>query len=199
MYQKVKKEVASANSCVAMETETIQKNGASPKSHTSRRNFLFRGLLLLMALCVGFSSCSKDDEGGDGSIVGLWTFVNITVDAQHPDNDMVEEAKGKLALGSLFLIRSTIEFKADKSWIFSVMGQSTGGTYSHEDGHFIMSADGTDYSEDTFFSKGSYVSINNNVLTIVQNMLDEIHESWNEKTYREAGFTKCEQKMTFKK
>jgi hypothetical protein len=105
-----------------------------------------------------------------------------------------------MALASLFLQGSTIEFKADKSYIFTAMSESFTGTYSYEDGHFIMSSEGTDYSEDTYFSEGSSVSIKNNVLTIVENMLDEIYESWeDEKTHREAGFTKYEQKVTFKK
>jgi hypothetical protein len=40
MYQNSKRTVAAANSCSAMEPETIQKNGASPKSHTIRGNFI---------------------------------------------------------------------------------------------------------------------------------------------------------------
>jgi len=44
-----------SNSRRAMEPETIQKNGASLKSHTSRNKFFMFGLL---ALLVVFSSCS---------------------------------------------------------------------------------------------------------------------------------------------
>jgi hypothetical protein len=39
MYQDLNKSTALANSYSAMEPETIQKNGASPKSQTSRGNF----------------------------------------------------------------------------------------------------------------------------------------------------------------
>jgi hypothetical protein len=38
MYQKLTNLVAGANSCSAMETETIQKNEACPKSRMSRGN-----------------------------------------------------------------------------------------------------------------------------------------------------------------
>jgi hypothetical protein len=41
MIKKVNQQVAGANNCSAMETETIQKNGASPKSQTSRVIMLF--------------------------------------------------------------------------------------------------------------------------------------------------------------
>jgi hypothetical protein len=38
MYQKLTNSVADAISCSAMESETIQKNGACPKSRMSRGN-----------------------------------------------------------------------------------------------------------------------------------------------------------------
>ena len=40
MYQKVTKSKGIAVRCGTMETETIQKNEASPKSHTSRGNII---------------------------------------------------------------------------------------------------------------------------------------------------------------
>jgi len=40
MKKKIYEIVAGADNSRAVEPETIQKNGASPKSHTSRRNFL---------------------------------------------------------------------------------------------------------------------------------------------------------------
>jgi hypothetical protein len=36
MNKRLKKAIVAANSIAAMETDTIQKNGASPKSQTSR-------------------------------------------------------------------------------------------------------------------------------------------------------------------
>ena len=43
MYQKNTKTKMATNRGRIMETETISKNGASPKSQTSRRNFLIIG------------------------------------------------------------------------------------------------------------------------------------------------------------
>jgi len=40
MYQCLKTKEAVANQGGAMETETISKNGANPKSHTSRGNIV---------------------------------------------------------------------------------------------------------------------------------------------------------------
>ncbi|MDR1562033.1 MAG: DUF5036 family protein [Dysgonamonadaceae bacterium] len=47
----------------AMETETIQKNGASPKSLMSRRNLLYFfliGCLVATSMCI-IAGCDKDD------------------------------------------------------------------------------------------------------------------------------------------
>jgi hypothetical protein len=41
MNRDFKNTAAAVNSSAAMEAETIQKNGASPKSHTSRRKLNF--------------------------------------------------------------------------------------------------------------------------------------------------------------
>ena len=58
-----------------METETISKNEASLKSHTSRGNFL-RCILALLTVSILFVGCKKDDEGGDGSgSAGLETLT----------------------------------------------------------------------------------------------------------------------------
>jgi uncharacterized protein (TIGR02145 family) len=47
----------------AMETETIQKNGASPKSHTSRGKFsnFIRKLFFILLLLILFNACDKED------------------------------------------------------------------------------------------------------------------------------------------
>jgi hypothetical protein len=63
-----------------MESGNHFKNGASPKSPTSRRNILLRGLPLLLFLCIGFASCSKDDDNEDGGndnhlLAGKWEAV----------------------------------------------------------------------------------------------------------------------------
>jgi hypothetical protein len=60
MCQKITKTVASANSCSAMEAETIQKNGASLKSRMSRVNFLFLLLFFLGVFCI--TSCQKKQQ-----------------------------------------------------------------------------------------------------------------------------------------
>jgi len=54
--------VAGADNSRAMESDTIQKNGASPKSHTSRGNFL-KLVVLLFVLCAAtaFSQAPPND------------------------------------------------------------------------------------------------------------------------------------------
>jgi len=65
----MKREVFKTNEAVAiqrgaMETETIQKNGASSKSLMSRRNFLVTLCGALLAAGVVFSGCEKDKDDG---------------------------------------------------------------------------------------------------------------------------------------
>ena len=63
MYQYFKTNEAAANHSGAMEAETISKNGAKPKSHTSRRNFKILALVVLVAAGImAIKSCKKDDE-----------------------------------------------------------------------------------------------------------------------------------------
>ena len=45
-----------------METETISKNGASSKSHTSRKNLIIRYALLTLVAVISLSSCSKEND-----------------------------------------------------------------------------------------------------------------------------------------
>jgi hypothetical protein len=59
MYQKIKNLVVSANTCSAMEPETIQKNGASPKSQTIRTNFKLFALFAFFAL-FGLNAMAQD-------------------------------------------------------------------------------------------------------------------------------------------
>ena len=73
MLQYFKTNEAAANDSRAMESKTISKNGASPKSHTSRGNFLIVGLLIF-ALCINFSATaqSKGSVGVNG-LVGFYS------------------------------------------------------------------------------------------------------------------------------
>ena len=71
----------------AMETETIQKNGASPKSLMSRRNFLVTLCGALFAAGILFGGCSvpEDDEKVvDPKFIGKWEVNTLTTDGGVP-------------------------------------------------------------------------------------------------------------------
>ena len=65
-----------------METETISKNEASPKSQMSKENFLRKVCFaaLTIVLCFAFVSCGKDDDGDSpsfsSSLTGTWKGVS---------------------------------------------------------------------------------------------------------------------------
>jgi hypothetical protein len=159
---------------------------------------------MLLVLCVGvFSSCSKDDGDGDvdDSVVGLYHFVSVTADVRNPANpELAESVKGMMLLTTVFLQGSTVEFKADGAIIFTFNGMDEPGTgtYTTNGGFKITSIEG----DDDIITPGSSATLKDGVLTIIVNMLDELDEDFDakgNKTYREEGFTKYEQKMIFKR
>jgi hypothetical protein len=160
-------------------------------------------ILLCAVLLAGLSSCSKNDEG---DIVGLWVFVNLTSDIRHSaDPDAAQSEESMITLISLFLQGSTLEFKSDKTWVMTAVDEMISGTYTYDGDRFTMSANGQTADSALPIANGTSVSIKNDVLTIISDNLDEINSysiSGHEErtvTYREAGFTKYEVRMTFKK
>jgi len=166
-------------------------------------NLFLIGLITLLTLSVGFSSCSKDDDKDDKKgIVGLWKFSEIIADIENPENpELAEMEKTMFQISAMFLHATTIEFKADNTFIFSVtvMGfnQTETGTYSYDGNNLTMKSDEGEESELDDLSKGT-ITLKNGVLTFEADGLDEIDEKTGQ-TYREAGFTKYYTKMTFKK
>jgi hypothetical protein len=66
MYQDLNKSTAGANSCSAMEPETIQKNGVSPKDLKTRSRGNFFALLLSIGFAiVVFNSCDEIEKEND--------------------------------------------------------------------------------------------------------------------------------------
>jgi hypothetical protein len=203
MYKIVKKTVVGANNCSAMETETIQKNGVSPKNLIkSRINLFLVSLFTTIALSVFCLSCNKDDDdekANEDSIVGLWHFVSLTPDIAHPDSDVVEYETALMTLAGVFMSGTTIEFKADGTFILNVMGEKESGKWKMEGDRFSLSEyEGSEeIDEDSFLTAGSSVTLKDEVLTIISNNLDTVTDSG--KTYRDEGFTKFNVKLVFKK
>jgi fibronectin type 3 domain-containing protein len=75
MFKTIKKNSRVDESCNTMEPETIQKNGASPKSRTSRRNFRRLSLLYMLPVVLAggltFFSCDDEEDKGDGGTTTL--------------------------------------------------------------------------------------------------------------------------------
>ena len=65
---------AGAGNSRAMESETIQKNGVSPKSQRSR---ISKFLVIAMVIAVGFTACKKekDNDNGNGNYTGGAVYV----------------------------------------------------------------------------------------------------------------------------
>jgi hypothetical protein len=177
-----------------------------------KTNFRKPAAIIACLAVVMLSGCGKDDgKDGESSIVGLWHFVNATADIENKENpDLVEEEKDMLAFFTVFLQGTTIEFKADKTFVMTVGGSSEDsdgeplkGTYVSDGNRFTMTVDGESVnSDDASIKSGDYVTIENGVLTLSGNQdLDEKMDGFSsgDETYREAGFTKYVLKMNFKK
>ncbi|MDR1339544.1 MAG: hypothetical protein LBK58_05790 [Prevotellaceae bacterium] len=188
----------------AMQSESIQKNEVSLKNLIRRRiNFLLF-TVLATALCLGFSSCSKDDdEGGNDSIAGLWRYVNVSYDIKNPSNTSLEEEQiDDAELVKFLFTGSSIEFKADNSFVFDVIedDEDDKGTYSDKDGKIVLS------TNNDMIHNGSVVTLNSGVLSVTQDLLDEKYEygfgdndAYMGKTFRELGFTKFTVIINFRK
>jgi hypothetical protein len=165
-----------------------------------KQTLKFWSLATLVALCVGFSSCSEDDEGG-GSIVGLWTYASFTLDCKNPTYPDLEEYEKQMAvLASAFLSGVTIEFKSDGTFVFNnPFDENIVGSWSANGSNYILSVNGGSIETGTPVSDGASISIVGNVLTMTQNYLDEEYDEDTHQTYSQAGFTKYTQKLIFKK
>jgi hypothetical protein len=207
MYRIVKKTMVNADSCSAMETETIQKNGVSPKNLIkSRINLFLVSLFAAIALSVFCSSCTKDDDekANEDSIVGLWHLVRFTPDIVHPTDKGAENVEnGKMMLAAALMIAqgTTIEFKADGTFILTVTTEKFEGKWKMEGDRFSLSEyEGSEeIDEDSFLTAGSSVTLKDDVLTILSNNLDTVIDKYSGKTHRDEGFTKYDITLIFKK
>jgi hypothetical protein len=170
-----------------------------------KKAFSIWSMVVLTTLCVGFSSCSDDDD--ESSIIGLWVFVNLTADIENPtDPEAEKDEQEGIVLSSILLQGTTIDLKADKSLVFTVMGKSRKGTYKEDGSQFIITLDDdTTVNPGDIIStiaSGSSISLKDGILTLTSNNLDDRYDTTPDGeiiTYREVGFTKHTAKLTFKK
>ena len=153
-------------------------------------------ILLCLTLLLGigvFSSCSEEvDEVKINDIVGLWTFVNYTIDVENPTNqEELEYEKAIMALASVLLQGTTIDIKPNGTLIFTAVGESIIGSYIKDGDKFSITIDGETVSSDDVINSRSYIKLEGNVLTITSDNLDT--------EYRARGFTKYLGKIIFKK
>ena len=161
-----------------------------------KKMFLFVTVAVFTAGMM-LTGCGKD--GDEGDIVGLWTYASYTLDCKNPSHpDLVEHEKAMAVLASAFLSGLTMEFKADKTFVINFFGEKETGSWEKKGNKFVIHfPDGEDVETDGTFADGSSISIAGNTLTLISNNLDEEYDDG--KTYRQAGFTKYEVTLVFKK
>jgi len=161
-----------------------------------KKCFLFLTAAFFTASMM-LSGCSKDSD--DTDIVGLWTYASFTLDCKNPSNPELEEQEKVMAgLASIFLAGMTIEFKSNKTFVMTIFGETQTGSWEKSGNNFVIHMpDGEDVETEGTFADGSSISVTKNVLTIVSNNLDEEYDDG--VTYRQAGFTKYEVTLVFKK
>ena len=164
-----------------------------------RKRSLFKvmALFVAMGMMLGFTACNNDDEG-DGSIVGVWTFNSLSIDAENPENpDAVELIRSLLPYVNIMMQGSTFEAKSDGTIIaiVDVDGDitTTTGTYEKDGNKYIIIMKSADDTVLELMPLTEIVgTVNNNRLTLKSNSLDD------EDTIAE-GFTKYDITMTYKK
>ncbi|MDR1761589.1 MAG: hypothetical protein LBR55_03990 [Bacteroidales bacterium] len=146
---------------------------------------------VLIALSGLFISCSKDDGGGKSdktSIVGVWKYVDITLDAENPDKpSMIDAARTMLAITNSLLKGATYEFKNDGTCFATVFGITEQlGTYTWNGNEGTLTSE-----EDGVVKTEKIVMSNNGILSIVTDELDQ--------EMIEEGFTVYRASMNFKR
>ena len=86
---------AAANHGGAMEPETISKNGASLKSHTSRGNFFRMICFALLAASIIFNSCKKNNGDDNGTSFSSFSVSSLDVKVENGAayNDLIDEVR----------------------------------------------------------------------------------------------------------
>jgi len=164
-----------------------------------RNLFKVMALFVAMGMMLGFTACSNDDDG-DGSIVGVWTFNSLSVDVENPEYpEAAEDVQTFVPLVVAMMQGSTMEAKSDGTIIATVnaFGSITivTGTYEKSGDKYIINMDSED-DEDVLLeimSTTEFIgTVNNKVLTLVGDLLDD------EDTIAE-GFTKYDVTITYRK
>jgi len=161
-----------------------------------RNLFKVMALFVAMGMMLGFTACSNDDDG-DGSIVGVWTFNSLSVDVEN--SEYPEAAEGIQAFVPFVIAMmqgSTFEAKSDGTIIVTVeaLGETsiTTGTYEKSGNKYIIIMDSDDEAVIEIMPVTEIVgTINGNTLTLKGSSLDD-------ETIAE-GFTKYDVTMTYKK
>jgi hypothetical protein len=125
-------------------------------------------MVAIVALCVGFSSCSKDD----GSIIGLWTYTGFSADIKNPTLPELEEIEKNGTARTSGLSWATIEFKADHTLVMNFGSEYVTGSWSTNDDDYILHLNGESIETDGAFHDEVAISIKGNVLTFTENHLD---------------------------
>ena len=161
-----------------------------------RNLFKVMALFVALGMMLGFTSCSKDDDG-DGSIEGIWTFNSLSIDAVNPENpEAITSIQGMVVLINTMMQGSTLEAKSDGTIKVTVtaLGETTisTGRYEKVGNKYIITMDAEDDVIGEFLPLTEVsATVNNNTLTIFGDSLtDELIAE---------GFTKCESTMVFKK
>ncbi|MDR0769027.1 MAG: hypothetical protein LBE71_03885 [Dysgonamonadaceae bacterium] len=158
-----------------------------------KKYFSFSVLMVaLAALCIGFNSCDKDNDGDEsgGSPVGEWTYEKTTADIKHSDSELVTEEQGEVKDRFTLDEDVTIEFKADSTFLWMNEGEYSGSWSA--DGKLTFDDEEEDVPQITF-------SIKNDELILAFSMLDQKYNTGDETSYREDGFTEYTIKYSFKK
>ena len=132
-----------SNLSIIMESETILKNGASSKSHTSRRNFLTKMCVVLPAIFFSFISvsCSKDGNSNN-PFMGTWEQTSTKTTLVIKKNTWTASHKGS------FYNSGTYTFEDNKA-IFVVTNEGVGLAKVGDKITVLLLNSGSDYLNET--------------------------------------------------
>ena len=131
----------------------------------------FLSLLMVAALCVGFTACGGDDDEDTvpSSVVGTWKFDRLDYDIKSSVPSMENLFKEAFDSGDYDVVSHTIVFKEDNTFTTTEGSDVDNGTYTYSNGVLTLA------HEDGEIVKCNVIA-NGNTLRLSYSILAELGE-----------------------
>ena len=104
----------------------------------------FFSLLMVAALCVGFTACSDDDDDNPDTIVGTWQYSSLELKVETSNAIVTEIIKTAVGaqLADVEIPNFTLVLTDNGKYTLSAAGQTSNeGTYTYANNKLVLTGD----------------------------------------------------------